>query len=136
LPAFRATVTEGKAESVMCAYNRVNDQPACASTFLLKDQLRGAWKFNGYVVSDCDAIVDVFTGHHFTKSFAEAAALSMKTGMDNECADFFTKATDNSDYVKYIDVFHQRRPAWPEGRIFRRRRLGRDAHGHPRGQRD
>jgi len=107
LPAFRATVTEGKAQSVMCAYNRINGEPACANTFLLKDQLRGAWKFNGYVVSDCDAIVDVFKGHQFTKSMAEAAAVSMKTGMDNECADFFTKATDNSDYVKYLDAVKQ-----------------------------
>jgi beta-glucosidase len=107
LPAFRAAVTEGKAESVMCAYNRINGQPACANTFLLEDELRGAWKFNGYVVSDCDAIVDVFNGHHFTKSLAEAAAVSMKTGMDNECADFFTKATDNSDYVKYLEAVKQ-----------------------------
>jgi beta-glucosidase len=107
LPAFRDTVTEGKAGSVMCAYNRVNGQPACANTFLLQDQLRSAWKFNGYVVSDCDAVVDVFNGHHFTKSMAEAAAVSMKTGMDNECADFFTKATDNSDYVKYLDAVKQ-----------------------------
>jgi len=107
LPAFRATVTEGKAESVMCAYNRVNRQPACANTFLLKDQLRGAWKFNGYVVSDCDAIVDIFTGHRFTKSLAESAAVAMKTGMDNECADFFTKATNNSDYVKFLDAVKQ-----------------------------
>src|SRR6202050_3204287 len=45
LPAFRAAVTEGHAASVMCAYNRVNGEPACANTFLLKDQLRGAWKF-------------------------------------------------------------------------------------------
>ena len=107
LPAFRAAVTEGKAESVMCAYNSVNGQPACANDFLLQDQLRGVWKFNGYVVSDCDAVVDIFTGHHFTKSLAEAAAVSMKTGMDNECADFFTKARDNSDYVKYIDAVKQ-----------------------------
>jgi beta-glucosidase len=107
LPAFRAAVTEGKAGSVMCAYNRINGEPACANTFLLKDQLRGAWKFNGYVVSDCDAIVDVFNGHHFTKSMAEAAAVSLKRGMDNECADFFTKVTDNSDYVKYIDAVKQ-----------------------------
>jgi beta-glucosidase len=107
LPAFRATVTEGKAQSVMCAYNRINGEPACANTFLLRDQLRGAWKFNGYVVSDCDAIVDVFKGHQFTKSMAEAAAVSMKTGMDNECADFFTKAKDNSDYVKYLDAVKQ-----------------------------
>jgi beta-glucosidase len=107
LPAFRATVTEGKAGSVMCAYNRINGEPACANTFLLKDLSRGAWKFNGYVVSDCDAIVDVFHGHQFTKSMAKAAAVSMKTGMDNECADFFTKATDNSDYVKYLDAVQQ-----------------------------
>jgi beta-glucosidase len=107
LPAFRAAVTEGKAGSVMCAYNRINGEPACANTFLLKDQLRGAWKFNGYIVSDCDAIVDVFKGHQFTKSMAEAAAVSMKTGMDNECADFFTKATGNSDYVKYLDAVKQ-----------------------------
>ncbi len=107
LPAFRATVTEGKAGSVMCAYNRINGQPACANNFLLKDQLRGAWKFNGYVVSDCGAIVDVFEGHHFTKSQAEAAAVSLKMGMDNECADFFTRANDNSDYVKYLDAVKQ-----------------------------
>ena len=90
LPAFHAAVMEGKAESVMCAYNRVNGEPACANTFLLQDQLRGAWKFNGYVVSDCDAIVDVYDGHRFTKTPAEAAAVSLKKGMDNECADFFT----------------------------------------------
>jgi beta-glucosidase len=107
LPAFRAAITEGKAESIMCAYNRVNGEPACANTFLLKDQLRGAWKFNGYVVSDCDAITDIFNGHHFTKSMAEAGAVAIKTGMDNECADFFTKATDNSDYVKFLDAVKQ-----------------------------
>jgi beta-glucosidase len=107
LPAFRAAVTEGKAESVMCAYNRVNGQPACANTFLLKDQLRGAWKFNGYVVSDCDAVVDIFEGHHFTKSQAEAAAIALKTGVDNECADFFTIAKDNHDYQPYIDAVKQ-----------------------------
>ncbi len=107
LPAFRAAVVEGKAESVMCAYNRVNGEPACANTFLLQDQLRGAWKFNGYVVSDCDAIVDIYEGHHFTKSPAEAAAASLKKGMDNECADFFTETKDNSDYVKYLDAVKQ-----------------------------
>jgi len=107
LPAFRAAITEGKAESIMCAYNRINGQPGCANTFLLVDQLRKAWKFNGYVVSDCDAVVDIFEGHHFTKSQAEAAALSLKRGMDNECADFFTVAKDNHDYIPYIDAVKQ-----------------------------
>ena len=107
LPAFRATVTEGKAESVMCAYNRVNGQPACANTFLLQDQLRGAWKFSGYVVSDCDAIVDIYQGHKFVKSQAEAAAVAIKAGMDNECADFFTITKDDHDYKPFVDAVKQ-----------------------------
>jgi beta-glucosidase len=108
LPAFRAAITEGKAGSVMCAYNRVNGQPACASTFLLQDTLRGAWKFNGYVVSDCDAVLDIYKGHHFAKSQAEAAAVSIKTGMDNECADYITIVKDIHDYQPFIDAVKQR----------------------------
>jgi beta-glucosidase len=107
LPAFRAAVTAGKAESVMCAYNRVNGQPACASDFLLLDTLRGAWKFNGYVVSDCDAVVDIYAGHHYTASQAEAAAAALKHGMDNECADFFSIAKDNHDYRPFLDAVSQ-----------------------------
>ena len=107
LPAFRAAVTQGKAESVMCAYNRVNGQPACANDFLLLDTLRGAWKFNGYVVSDCDAVVDIFEGHHYTSTQAQATAISLKHGMDNECADFFTLTNDNHDYRPYLDAVHQ-----------------------------
>jgi len=107
LPAFRATVVEGKAGSVMCAYNRVNGQPACANNFLLQDQLRGAWKFRGYVVSDCGAVVDIYEGHHFTKSQAEAAALALKAGMDNECVDFVTIVTDDHDYKPYLDAVKQ-----------------------------
>ncbi|MGA7930129.1 MAG: glycoside hydrolase family 3 C-terminal domain-containing protein, partial [Candidatus Sulfotelmatobacter sp.] len=75
--------------------------------FLLQDELRGAWKFNGYVVSDCDAIVDIYHGHHFVKSQAEAAAVAIKTGMDNECADFFTVAKDSLDYQPFIDAVKQ-----------------------------
>jgi beta-glucosidase len=108
LPAFRATVTEGKAGSVMCAYNRVNGQPACANTFLLQDTLRDAWKFNGYVVSDCDAVVDMYEGHHYTKSQAEAAAAAIKAGMDNECADFISLVQDNHDYQPFVDAVKQR----------------------------
>ena len=36
LPAFRAAIVEARRESVMCAYNRINGQPACASDDLLK----------------------------------------------------------------------------------------------------
>jgi len=107
LPAFRAAVIEGKAESVMCAYNRVNGEPACANKFLLEETLRGAWKFNGYVVSDCDAVDDIYEGHRFTKSLAEAAAISLKRGMDNECADYMTLVNDSHDYQPYLDAVKQ-----------------------------
>jgi len=106
-PAFRAAVIEGKAGSVMCAYNGVNGEPACASEFLLQDQLRGKWGFKGYVVSDCDAVRDIFSGHHYRTTQAQSSAISLERGMDNECADFFSKATDDRDYRPFIEAVRQ-----------------------------
>ena len=85
LPAFRATVTEAHAQSVMCAYNSIDGAPACANTMLLRDHLRDAWHFDGYVVSDCAAVADVNTGHHYAPDMAHAAAASLKAGTDLEC---------------------------------------------------
>jgi beta-glucosidase len=85
LPAFRATVTEAHAQSVMCAYNAIDGAPACANTMLLRDHLREAWKFDGYVVSDCAAVADIFTGHHYAPDMAHAAADAVKAGTDLEC---------------------------------------------------
>jgi beta-glucosidase len=106
-PAFRAAVTEGKTGSVMCAYNAVNGQPACANEFLLEDQLRGKWGFQGYVVSDCGAVRDIFTGHRYRPTQAQASAISLERGMDNECADFFAKVTDDHDYKPYVEAVQQ-----------------------------
>ncbi|MGA3345715.1 MAG: glycoside hydrolase family 3 C-terminal domain-containing protein [Terracidiphilus sp.] len=106
LPAFRAAVTEGKAGSVMCAYNSINGEPACVNEFLLQDQLRGKWNFQGYVVSDCDAVVNIFRDHHFTKTQPEASALAIQRGMDNECIDF-AKVNDDHDYRAYFDAYKQ-----------------------------
>ena len=107
LPAFRAAVTEGKAGSVMCAYNAINGQPACANEFLLQDQLRGKWNFQGYVVSDCEAVVNIFRDHHVTKTQPEASALAVERGMDNECIDGGAKVDDDHDYRPYFDAFKQ-----------------------------
>lgn len=85
LYAFRKTLSEGGAYSVMCAYNRLEGSPACASDLLLKEKLRGEWKFSGYVVSDCGAVGDIFHGHKFTTSLAEAAAKAVKAGTDLTC---------------------------------------------------
>ncbi len=85
LPAFRATVVEGQALSVMCAYNRTNSEPCCANKRLMSDILRGEWGFAGYVVSDCGAISDIWKGHHFAKSEPEASAIAVKAGTDLAC---------------------------------------------------
>ncbi|GAA0561979.1 glycoside hydrolase family 3 C-terminal domain-containing protein [Rhizomicrobium electricum] len=85
LPAFRAAVVEGGAQSIMCAYNRVDGQPACASDLLMKDRLRGAWGFKGYVVSDCDAVKDIADTHKYAPDQAAAVAAALKAGVDNEC---------------------------------------------------
>ncbi|MCW2411631.1 MULTISPECIES: glycoside hydrolase family 3 C-terminal domain-containing protein [unclassified Sphingobium] len=85
LPAFRAAIVEAKAGSIMCAYNRVNGQPACASDELLKTHLRDAWGFKGYVVSDCDAVTDINRNHHYAPDAATAVAAAMRAGVDSEC---------------------------------------------------
>jgi beta-glucosidase len=85
LPAFRAAVVEGGAQSIMCAYNRVDGQPACASDLLMKDRLRGAWGFKGYVVSDCDAVKDIADTHKYAPDQAAAVAAALRAGVDNEC---------------------------------------------------
>src|ERR1019366_2034787 len=85
LPAFRASVVEGKADSVMCAYNRVDGVPACASTDLLQKRLKGDWGFQGYIVSDCGAISDIFRGHKYKATAAEASAVAVKAGTDLTC---------------------------------------------------
>jgi beta-glucosidase len=84
LPAFRATVVEGRAEGVMCAYNRTNGEPACANKYLA-NVLRREWNFKGHVVSDCGAIEDIYKGHHFVRTEAEAAAVAVKAGTDLSC---------------------------------------------------
>jgi beta-glucosidase len=85
LPAFEACVQEGGAASVMGAYNRTNGEPCCGSPTLLEQILRGEWGFDGYVVSDCWAINDLFGGHGIAETPAEAAALAVKAGCDLEC---------------------------------------------------
>jgi beta-glucosidase len=85
LPAFRATIREGKADSVMCAYNRTNGEPCCANKKLMTDILRGEWGFNGYVVSDCGAIYDIWKFHKVVPTEMEASVLGVRAGADLTC---------------------------------------------------
>src|SRR6202035_697862 len=105
-PAFRAAIVEGKAGSVMCAYNAINGQPACANQYLLQDQLRGKWGFQGYVVSDCDAVRDVAANHRYEPTQAQGAAISVIRGMDNECVTFTSRFGEPVEKA-YIDAVQQ-----------------------------
>jgi beta-glucosidase len=105
-PAFRAAIVEGKAGSIMCAYNAINGEPACANEYLLQDQLRGKWGFQGYVVSDCDAVRDVAANHRYRPTQAQGAAISVIRGMDNECVTFTSRFGEPVDKA-YIDAVQQ-----------------------------
>jgi len=86
LPAFRSTVVDGHVKSMMCAYNAIDGTAACANKMLLKEHLRDAWGFKGFVVSDCGAIVDVFNGHHNAPDILGASVISLQAGTDLSCS--------------------------------------------------
>src|SRR5205085_445858 len=94
LPAFEATVKEAGADSVMCAYNRFQGEACCANDTLLRKILRDDWGFKGYVVSDCGAIFDIYTGHKLTKTLTEASALAVRRGTDLSCGQEYTALVD------------------------------------------
>ena len=100
LPAFRATVMDGHVKSVMCAYNSIDEFPACTNKMLLKEHLRDAWGFKGFVVSDCGAIVDVNQGHKKTADITHSAALSLEAGTDLSCSIWTPGFNTLADAVK------------------------------------
>ena len=87
LPAFEKCVIEGKAASIMTAYNAINDVPCTLNNWLLKKVLREDWGFKGYVVSDCGGPGFLVTHHNYVKTAEAAATLSLKAGLDLECGD-------------------------------------------------
>jgi beta-glucosidase len=91
LPAFRAAITEGRAESIMSSYNAINGTPSTANHWLLTDLLREQWKFAGYVVTDCGASPNLVDEFHFAKTPVEGAAMAINAGVDLECWGLFNK---------------------------------------------
>ena len=94
LEAFRATVVEGKADSIMCVYNAVNGVPGCANADLLEKRLREQWGFQGYVVSDCGAVGDIYRGHRYTSTMGGAAVAAVKAGTDLSCGTEYQTLVD------------------------------------------
>jgi len=94
LSAFKAAVTEGKAGSVMCVYNSVDGVPGCASTDLLQKRLRDQWGFQGYVVSDCGAIGDIYRSHKYVPTQGAASVAAVKAGTDLTCGGEYRSLLD------------------------------------------
>ena len=100
LPAFKALITEGGAQSIMSAYNAINGVPCTANKWLLTDILRNEWGFNGYVVSDCGAPGHLYFTHHYAPSLEDAAAMAMKAGLDLECSGYCNECYIYRDYLE------------------------------------
>jgi beta-glucosidase len=106
LPAFRAAVTEGHAGSVMCAYNAIDGTPACASGWLLDGRLRTDWGFDGYVVSDCDAVDDMTQFHRYRPDAARSAAAALAAGTDLDCGQAYAALEEavRKGYARMADI--------------------------------
>ena len=95
LPAFKALVQEADVREVMCAYQRLDDEPCCGNNRLLSQILRQDWGYKYLVVSDCGAITDFFTSHHVSSDAVHASAKAVLAGTDVECG--FGYAYDKLD---------------------------------------
>jgi len=85
LPQFEMSIKEGKAYSAMCAYNRYNGEACCGSSRLMTEILRKDFGFEGFIVSDCGAIEDIYADHKLVGSLPQAAALAVRSGCDLNC---------------------------------------------------
>ena len=86
-PAYKATVQEGNAQSIMSAYNAINGVPSTANSWLLNTVLREEWGFEGYVVSDCGAPTYIEKSHKYVSTKEQAAKVALEGGLDLECGD-------------------------------------------------
>lgn len=95
LPHFKKTVQQGGVYSVMCAYNRLFDQPCCGSKYV-ESLLRDDWGFEGYIVSDCWAVRDFFNpgDHEVDETVEQASARAVKAGTDLNCGESYPSLVD------------------------------------------
>lgn len=94
LPAFKKAVQNGKTYSIMSAYNSYNGVALPANIFLLSKVLRQEMGFNGYVVSDCDAVKDIYTDHKEATGKEDASAKAVIAGNDLNCGDTYLALAD------------------------------------------
>jgi len=106
-PAFKALVQEADVREVMCAYQRLDDEPCCGNSRLLGQILRKDWGFKYLVVSDCGAITDFYRSHHSSSDATHASAKAVLSGTDVECVGYaFDKIPDavSRGLIKESDI--------------------------------
>ena len=85
MPAFKKLVKDSKVREVMCAYQRLDDDPCCGSQRLMQTILRDEWGFQYLVVSDCGAVSDFYESHKSSSDPVHASAKATIAGTDVEC---------------------------------------------------
>ena len=85
MPAFKTLVQDAKVREVMCAYQRLDDDPCCGSNRLLQQILRDEWGFQYLVVSDCGAVSDFHMNHKSSSDAIHGSSKAVIAGTDVEC---------------------------------------------------
>ncbi|KAE8671268.1 Beta-xylosidase/alpha-L-arabinofuranosidase 2 [Hibiscus syriacus] len=99
---FKMCVQDGNVASVMCSYNEVNGIPTCADPNLLRNTVRGQWKLDGYIVSDCDSVGVFYNTQHYTATPEQAAA-----SLDLDCGPFLAQHSEDAvkqGLLKEVDI--------------------------------
>ncbi|WZZ91558.1 hypothetical protein YC2023_120137 [Brassica napus] len=89
-------VVDGNVASVMCSYNQVNGKPTCADPDLLSGVIRGQWKLNGYIVSDCDSV-----NTHWARKAGLVNETDVDTAISNNFATLMRLGFFNGDPKKH-----------------------------------
>ncbi|KAJ9552176.1 hypothetical protein OSB04_016221 [Centaurea solstitialis] len=95
-PPFKSCVMDANVSSIMCSFNQVNGKPSCGDKQLLEDTVRGEWKLNGYISSDCDSVEVMYKDQHWAKSPEQVTADALEAGLDLNCGDSLKKFTEQA----------------------------------------
>ena len=107
LSPYKKLIEEDKLPSIMSSYNAVNGVPTSASKLYLDTIARRTYGMKGYITGDCAAIEDIYTGHLYVKTAAEATAMGLKAGVDSDCGSVYQRsATDalNKGLISMADI--------------------------------
>jgi beta-glucosidase-like glycosyl hydrolase len=102
---YKKLIEEDYLPSIMSSYNAVNGVPTSASKLYLDTIARRTYGLKGYITGDCAAIEDIYTGHYYVKTAAEATAQGLKAGVDIDCGSVYQ--------VSALDALGKALLRWP-----------------------